>query len=404
MRGNLQSEPHARTRGMAPKALKRLVRGAPKRPSENFQLVDLPNDLLSDVYGRIDAKVTFRATCRKLRDAVRGRRGVRHHSKLVGVVQSVPLLEWAWDTLPPWPMLGGTLVAAAAAVGSVEVMRFLASKPSVVFINDQTHHDPCKVAAMAGHLEMLKYLNLTLGLRVGCFVAYAAARKGQIKVYEYLHSQGLAADCEKALLAAAASGQLAFLQRMLRKQKIVKPPLRRAAVIAARRGKANVVYWVCSVVSNQNWSMTMGVPRICKEAAESGLLDLLKHLIAYGLDWPPKANDLMLECAVEGGNLDVVKFVLAHGDEWSGLHTTRAASNGHLEILKYAHAQGFRMHADEVREAAVRRGQLETLKWSTALDRHLDKAFWMSQMRKNATDEVLYGRADMLAWLSDQTQ
>lgn len=404
MRENLQSEPHARTRGMAPKSVKRLASRAPKQPPGNFQLVDLPNDLLSEVYGRVGAKVAFRTTCRKLRDAVPAPRGFKPHSKLVAVAQSLPLVEWAWDTLQGWPILTGALVAAAAMAGPVEVMRFLASKPSVVFTNDQSHRDPCKVAAMAGRLEMLKYLHGTLGLRVGRFVVYAAARKGQINVYEYLDSRGLSADYEQALLAAAGGGQLAFLQWMFRKRKIVKPPLRRAAVIAAKRGHANVVYWVCSVVSSENWSRTMGVPRICKEAAESGLLDLLKYLIAYGLDWPPKANDCMLECAVEGGNLDVVKFVLAHGDEWSAVHTACAAGNGHLDILKYAHAQGFGVHADEVREAAVRCGQLETLKWSTALDRHLDKAFWLSQMRKNATNEVFYGRADMLAWLSGQAQ
>jgi hypothetical protein len=356
------------------------------------------------VYDHVGAKVAFRTTCRKLRDAVPAPRGFKPHSKLAAVAQSLPLVEWAWNTLQGWPILTGALVAAAAMAGSVEVMQFLASKPGIVFTNDQSHRDPCKVAAMAGRLEMLKYLHGTLGMRVGRFVAYAAARKGQINVYEYLDSLGLSADYEQALLAAAGGGQLAFMQWMFRKRKIVKQPLRRAAVIAARRGHANVVYWVCSVVSSQNWARTMGVPRICKEAAESGLLDLLKHLIEYGLGWPPKANDLMLECAVEGGNLDVVKFVLAHGDEWSGPHTTRAASNGHLEILKYAHAQGFRMQADEVREAAVRCGQLETLKWSTALDRHLDKAYWLSQMRKNATNEVFYGSAQMLAWLSGQTQ
>ena len=404
MSGNLQSEPHARTRGMVPKSVNRLARNAPKQASEKFQLVDLPNDLLSEVYGRVNAKVAFRTTCRKLRDAVPAPRGFKPHSKLVGAVQSLSLVEWAWNTLQGWPVLTGALVAAAAMAGPVEVMRFLASKPSVVFTNDQSHRDPCKVAAMAGRLEMLKYLHGTLGLRVGRFVAYAAARKGQIKVYQYLDSQGLSADYEQALLAAAGSGQLAFLQWMFRKRKIVKPPLRRAAVIAAKRGHANVVYWVCSVVSSENWSRTMGVPRICKEAAESGLLDLLKHLIAYGLGWPPKANDLMLECAVEGGNLDVVKFVLAHGDEWTPLHTKRAASNGHLDILKYAHAQGLGVHANDVREAAVRCCQLETLKWSTALDRHLDKTYWLSQMCKNATNEVFSGRDEMLAWLSGQAQ
>lgn len=383
--------------------VKRLARSAPKPPSGNFQLVDLPNDLLSDVYDRVGAKVAFRTTCRKLRDAVPAPRGLNPHSKLVAVVQSVALVEWAWETLQGWPVLTGALVAAAAAAGSVEVMRFLASKTGTVFVNDQTMRDPCKMAVFAGHLEMLKYLHGTLGLRVGRFVAYAAARKGQIKVYEYLDSQALSADYVQAVLAAAGGGQLAFVQWMVGKGLIVKSPLKRAAGMAARRGHANVVYWVCSLVSNKNWTSSMGVPRICEEAAGSGLLDLLKYLIAYGLDWPPKINDRMLECAIEGGNLDVVKFVLAHGDEWSAVHTACAACHGRLEILKYAHAQGVRMHADEVREGAVRCGRLETLKWSTVLDRHFDKAYWLSKMPSASTHDAFNGRAETLAWLKGET-
>ena len=389
---------------MKGECVKRLARSAPKLPSVNFRLVDLPNDLLGEVYDCVGAKVAFRTTCRKLRDAIPAPRGLHPHSKLVAVMQSLPLVEWAWDTLQGWPVLTGALVAAAAAAGSVEVMRFLASKPRVVFIDDQSMRDPCKVAVMAGHLEMLKYLHGTLGLRVGRFVAYAAARKGQIKVYEYLDSQALSADYVQAMLAAARGGQLDFLKWMLRKRLIAKTPLRRAACIAARRGHANVVYWVCSLVSNQHWSMSMGVPNICEEAAGSGQPDLLKHLVAYGLDWPPDASDVMLMSAIDSNNLDVVKFVLVHGDEWTLEHTKGAARAGHLDILKHAHAQGIHIHADEVRDHAARCGRLATLKWSAALDPHFDKDFWLSKVLNGPTVRAsASGQAETLAWLKGES-
>jgi len=390
---------------MAPKSAKRLARRAPKQPSGNFRLVDLPNDLLVEVYLHVGAKVAYRATCRKLRDAVRPPTDCPHPkgTKLVDIARSVSLVEWAWDTLKGWPALTGALAAAAAAAGSVEVMRFLASKPGTVFVNDEAGRDPCKVAAVTGQLEMLKYLHGTMGLRVGQYVACQTARMGHTKVFGYLDSQACVCDYHQAMLAAAGGGQLDFLKWLLRKRKIVKTPLHRAAVIAAKRGHANVVYWVCSLVSNQNWARAMGVPNICVEAAGSGLLDLLKHLVEYGLDWSPDASDAMLMSAIDSDNLDVVKFVLAHGDEWSPNHTARASGCGHLDILKHAHAQGIRMSADEVRKAAARCGQLATLKWSTALDRHLDKAYWLSWMLENYTNEVCNGRDETLAWLEAES-
>lgn len=388
---------------MAPESVNRVARRAPNQPSGNFGLVDLPNDLLVEVYLHVGAKVAYRATCRKLREAVPPPTGYSHpRTKLVDIVRSVSLVEWAWDRLKGWPMLTGALAAAAAASGSVEVMQFLASKPRVVFINDGAQRDVCKVAARAGQLEMMKFLLGTLGLRADRFVAYAAARNGHTEVFGYLDSQACVCDYHQAMLAAAAGGQLDFLKWLLRKRKIVKPPLHRAAVIAARRGHANIVYWVCSLFSNQNWERAMGVPNICEEAAGSGLLDLLKHLIAYGLDWPPDASDAMLMSAIYSDNLDVVKFVLAHGDEWSPNHTARAAGSGHLDILKHAHAQGIRMSADEVREAAARCGQLATLKWSTALDPHLDKAFWLSQVL-NGPRVISNGQQETLAWLKGES-
>ena len=298
---------------MAPKSVNRVARRGPKRPSENFRLVDLPNDLLVEVYLQVGAKVAFRATCRKLRAAVLESAVIP--SKLIDIARSVALVEWAWGALQGWPMLTGALVAAAAAAGSVEVMRFLAREPKVVFLNDgSARRDGCRAAAAAGQLEMLKYLVGTLGLRPGRFVAYAAAKRGHIKVFAYLDSQDCVNDYYQVMMSAAQGGQLDFLKWMVRKQLIMKTQLRRAALIAARKGQANVVYWICSQVSNQNWPMSMGVPLICMEAASSGLLDLLKFLVGYGLDWPPDADDRMLEDAIGGGNLDVVKFVLAHGD------------------------------------------------------------------------------------------
>ena len=159
---------------MAPKSVNRVARRGPKRPSENFRLVDLPNDLLVEVYLQVGAKVAFRATCRKLRAAVLESAVIP--SKLIDIARSVALVEWAWGALQGWPMLTRALVAAAAAAGSVEVMRFLAREPKVVFLNDgSARRDGCRAAAAAGQLEMLKYLVGTLGLRPGRFVAYAAA-------------------------------------------------------------------------------------------------------------------------------------------------------------------------------------------------------------------------------------
>jgi hypothetical protein len=60
------------------------------------------------------------------------------------------------------------------------------------------------------------------------------------------------------------------------------------------------------------------------------------------------------------------------------------------------------MSADEVREAAAQYGQLATLKWSMALDPHLDKAFWLSYVL-NGPQAISNGQRETLAWLKGES-
>lgn len=353
--------------------------------------------MLCEVYNHVRLPLAFRVTCRKLREV----HPEKTKTKLVEVVRNTALFNWALPCLQGWPVITGALAAAVAAAGNVDVMKVLAAMPGGVIENDGPR-DVSMAAAKNGHLDMIKYLHVDLQLRIPRMVGYATAMRGHIKVFKYLDKKVHGHDKAQVAIHAAKGGQLGFLQWLYRKVTMDDmATLKQVATYVARKGHADIVYWVCSLVSPTNWPVGFGAPLICREVASGGLLDLLKYLVVYGLDWPSD-DDYMLSCAIESGNLDVVKFVLAHGDEWSVVPTMCAAAGGHLEILKHAHAQGFRMHADEVRGTASRYGQLETLKWSTALDRHFDKAFWLSQML-HGTYAISDVHDETIAWLKGET-
>ena len=97
----------------------------------------------------------------------------------------------------------------------------------------------------------------------------------------------------------------------------------------------------------------------CEAAALGGHLDILKWARANGCPW----SEETCEEAAWGGHLETLQWARANGCPWDESTCFGAALGGHLEILQWARANG---RPWEVRtcEKAARRGHLEILQWA----------------------------------------
>jgi len=105
--------------------------------------------------------------------------------------------------------------------------------------------------------------------------------------------------------------------------------------------------------------------RLFREAAANGDLQLIKTLHDQmkrgekGLWW----DDLVCKHAASNGHLDCLKYLHENGCQWYEDTCSHAALNGHLDCLKYAHEQGCSWNEDTCAFAA-RNGHLECLKYA----------------------------------------
>ena len=76
-----------------------------------------------------------------------------------------------------------------------------------------------------------------------------------------------------------------------------------------------------------------------------------KSQVYYNANW-----------AASNGHLETLKWIRANGGEWTSWAANLAAKNGHLETLKWICANGGEW-TDDAADCAAGNGQLETLKW-----------------------------------------
>ena len=126
----------------------------------------------------------------------------------------------------------------------------------------------------------------------------------------------------------------------------------------ARAAAASVarVEWARSCASEKDWEWYMK-PRLCREAAARGHLEVLKCLRAEGCPW----DELACAEAAGGGHLEVLKWLRAEGCPWDEWACAKASQSGHLEVLKWLLAEGcpWNRHASK---GAAENGLLEVVK------------------------------------------
>jgi hypothetical protein len=174
-------------------------------------------------------------------------------------------------------------------------------------------------AALAGHLECVKYLHEN-----GCpwdeRTCTEAAQGGQLECLRYMHENGCPWD-EDTCHAAAEFGNLECLK----------------------------------------YALENGCPcddETCDAAAFRGHLECFKYLHENGATWDKDT----ITAAAAGGHLECLKYLHENGCPWY-VWTCAAAAEGHLECLKYAHQNGCPWD-ERVCAAAARGGHLECLKYA----------------------------------------
>ena len=122
--------------------------------------------------------------------------------------------------------------------------------------------------------------------------------------------------------------------------------------VAAEPGHPLVLQWL----ENQDFKLrTPSVVYICAVSNEN--MKALEWLYTSGYRC---SGTTICDIAALSGNLPMIQWLREHGFSWSSTACSKAASKGHLELLKWMHECPW--NEDSVISAA-RYGYLETLKW-----------------------------------------
>ena len=134
---------------------------------------------------------------------------------------------------------------------------------------------------------------------------------------------------------------------------------------AVRHNHLQVVEWGRLHAPAFSWGAT------CSDAAGVGHLDLLKWARAQGALWTAPWGMSTCSAAALSGHLDLLKWTRAQGAPWTapwGMSTCSAAAlGGHLELLKWARAQSPPAAWDDrTCWSAAEGGHFALLQWARA--------------------------------------
>jgi len=178
-------------------------------------------------------------------------------------------------------------IEGAASGGHIHVIRWLRSP----VVGCDWTPKLCSIAAMNGHLTLLKWLK-----QEHCpwseNMFSAAARKGHVQVLDWLQQEALDID-DELCSTAAEHDQIHVLQ----------------------------------------WMSDRGIPMeyVFKYAVRAGCTQTILWLLNRGYSWDPDS----FVVAIEKGNLELLRWLKRRGCPWDGDTFVQAALTGRLEILKW---------------------------------------------------------------------
>lgn len=264
-----------------------------------------------------------------------------------------------------------------------------------------------KEAASTGNLPLLEWLASVGACICEGALINAAAEAGHVHILEWLYAMGHRPRCTYTCEAAARTGQLVALQWL--RAHGCRWDLRTCAA-AAQGGHLDVLKWArangckwdhltttCTDADNHltvlAWALSQGCPRddgsVLAGLAKGGHLAILQWLVASGYRYDTD----MTTRAAERGHLHVLEWARTIGCPWDAWTCAAAAGAGHLEVLKWLRANGCRWDGLTCRHAATE-GHLDIVRWARTHGCPWDE--------HTCASVAATGRLDVLKWLRDQ--
>ena len=233
-------------------------------------------------------------------------------------------------------------------------------------------------AVKYGHIDVLKYINLTNIRESIPYILYNASIAGHMHIIEYLHEYIGARDLTtsaSACAGAALAGNLPLL-KWFRAHKYKWDYT--TCTNAARGGHLDVLIWARK--NRCKWTKD-----VCDIAAQAGHLDVLEWAHANGCYW---GLDTCI-AACWGGNLSILKYLHENKCRWNHKVIHTIASYGRLEILKYAHTHGCPWD-DRATLYAAQSGHMHVLQYliENGCPIHTDLCTWASH--RNNLEMLIY--------------
>ena len=214
----------------------------------------------------------------------------------------------------------------------------------------------CVVAAEKGHRAVLEWAHAS-GCPWSAEINAAAARGGHLQLLRWLRASGCpwedAPTYAGTCPSAAENGHLAALQFARRGDGC---PWDEATCHKAAQG---------GHLDCLQWAHEHGCPwnaDTASFAAYGGHLECLRWATARGIPY----NELISSVAAQAGQAAILRWLFSQDSgrdvKWHPRTTYVAAGAGHLEVLKYAHANGCPDH-EHACAAAAQAGHLGVLQW-----------------------------------------
>jgi len=239
----------------------------------------------------------------------------------------------------------GPLFQAAASNGKLDILKW--GEESGYELDNILDKDGIAVAALNGHLEVVKYLR-KLGIPWNVGTYSNAAKNGHLELLKWCRANQCPWN-EMTCSLAALNGHLELL-KWCRANQCLWNEL--TCSHAASNGHLELLKW-CR--ANQcPWNVVT-----CFNAALNGHLELLKWCRANQCPW----NEETCDFAALNGHLELLKWCRAKQSPWNTDTCSLAALNGHLELLKWCRAIQCPWN-ERTCSYAAENGHLELLKWA----------------------------------------
>jgi hypothetical protein len=234
----------------------------------------------------------------------------------------------------------------AAASGSLPKLKQLFREHGCPLISKKGGNAICELAAKAGHVEMLQWLQGEGKRKFTAATALAAAEGGHSVAVRFL----VDAKCPwspAATAAVARHGDLELLKWMVEHNwRRCKWSPEAIASSAARTGRMEVLQYVLDQHAGVNQHTLYG-------AVMSDTPELVQYLLQHhGL----QLNAGLLHAAAEAGLLRMVQYLVQQQCAGGQECLRAAAAGGHLAVLQCLRAAGHRWSITDSCDAALRNG------------------------------------------------